>query len=240
MLVAACESGGRQVGPAVVETRVAGIGRHHRVIGEFLLPGRFEQGMQAFASRAWIGARGRQRHQNLFRHALGGAHDVGGAHRLVGGDHHKAGHAMAPCGLGGAQGAEHVVEISKGVQLYVGLEAIGSPDAKGFRTVMTTLNGQLRPINVRDRKIAVDVIQAEKADATNMGHVAAPFAGVVTLQTVEGARVEIGQPVATIEAMKMEASITASAAGVVRRLAIGRTQAVEAGDLIIVVEPDRA
>jgi pyruvate carboxylase len=137
------------------------------------------------------------------------------------------------------QGAEHVVEISKGVQLYVGLEAIGSPDAKGFRTVMTTLNGQLRPINVRDRKIAVDVIQAEKADATNMGHVAAPFAGVVTLQTVEGARVEIGQPVATIEAMKMEASITASAAGVVRRLAIGRTQAVEAGDLIIVVEPDR-
>jgi pyruvate carboxylase len=137
------------------------------------------------------------------------------------------------------QGAEHVVEISKGVQLYVGLEAIGSPDAKGFRTVMTTLNGQLRPINVRDRKIAVDVIQAEKADSTNMGHVAAPFAGVVTLQTVEGARVEIGQPVATIEAMKMEASITASAAGVVRRLAIGRTQAVEAGDLILVVEPDR-
>ena len=137
------------------------------------------------------------------------------------------------------QGAEHVVEISKGVQLYVGLEAIGSPDGKGFRTVMTTLNGQLRPINVRDRKIAADVVQAEKADSTNTGHVAAPFAGVVTLQTVEGARVEIGQPVATIEAMKMEASITASAAGVVRRLAIGRTQAVEAGDLILVVESDR-
>ncbi len=137
------------------------------------------------------------------------------------------------------QGAEHVVEISKGVQLYVGLEAIGSPDGKGFRTVMTTLNGQLRPINVRDRKIAADVVQTEKADSTNTGHVAAPFAGVVTLQTVEGARVEIGQPVATIEAMKMEASITASAAGVVRRLAIGRTQAVEAGDLILVVESDR-
>lgn len=138
------------------------------------------------------------------------------------------------------QGAEHVVEISKGVQLYVGLEAIGSADAKGFRTVMTTLNGQLRPINIRDRKIAVDMIQAEKADGSNLGHVAAPFAGVVTLQTVEGARVEIGQPVATIEAMKMEASITASIAGVVRRLAISRTQSVEAGDLLVVVEPERA
>ena len=137
------------------------------------------------------------------------------------------------------QGAEHVVEIAKGVQLYVGLEAIGSPDAKGFRTVMATLNGQLRPINIRDRKLAVDIIQAEKADSANLGHVAAPFAGVVTLQIVEGTRVEIGQPVATIEAMKMEASITASVAGVVRRLAIARTQAVEAADLILVIEPER-
>jgi len=62
---------------------------------------------------------------------------------------------------------------------------------------------------------------------------------VVTLQIVEGTRVEIGQPVATIEAMKMEASITASVAGVVRRLAIARTQAVEAADLILVIEPER-
>ncbi len=134
-------------------------------------------------------------------------------------------------------GHEHVVEISKGVQLFVGLEAIGSPDAKGYRTVMATLNGQLRPINIRDRKIASDVVSAEKADVTNLGHVAAPFAGVVTLQTVEGAHVEIGQPVATIEAMKMEATITANVSGVVRKLAISKTQAVDAGDLIVVVEP---
>lgn len=135
-------------------------------------------------------------------------------------------------------GREHIVEISRGVQLFVGLEAIGSPDAKGFRTVMATLNGQLRPINIRDRKIAADVVSAEKADPNNLGHVAAPFAGVVTLQTVEGAHVEIGQAVATIEAMKMEATITANQAGVVRRLAISKTQGVDAGDLILVVETD--
>ena len=134
-------------------------------------------------------------------------------------------------------GREHVVEISKGVQLFVGLEAIGSPDAKGYRTVMATLNGQLRPINIRDRKIAADVVSAEKADPAKLGHVAAPFAGVVTLQIVDGAHVEIGQPVATIEAMKMEATITANQAGIVRRLAIGKTQSVDAGDLILVVEP---
>jgi pyruvate carboxylase len=136
------------------------------------------------------------------------------------------------------QGVEHVVEIAKGVQLFVGLEAIGSPDARGNRTVMATLNGQLRPIDIRDKKIAVDIPQAEKADTSNLGHIAAPFSGAVTVTTVEGARVEVGQPVAIIEAMKMEATITATAAGIVRRIAIPKTQAVEAGDLILVVEAD--
>jgi pyruvate carboxylase len=136
------------------------------------------------------------------------------------------------------QGREHVVQISKGIRLYVGLEAIGTPDAKGFRTVMATLNGQLRPINIRDRKIATDVVQAEKADPSNLNHVAAPFQGVVTIQTVEGAHIEIGQAVATIEAMKMEATITSSTAGVVRRIAMTKTQRVDAGDLLLVIEAE--
>jgi pyruvate carboxylase len=134
------------------------------------------------------------------------------------------------------QGTEHMIELAKGLRLYVGLEAIGSPDPKGFRTVMATLNGQLRPVNVRDRKIVSDVVMAEKADPKNLGHVSAPFQGVVTLKTVVGTRVELGQPVASIEAMKMEATITSSAAGIVKRLAISGTQAVEAGDLIIEIE----
>jgi len=135
-------------------------------------------------------------------------------------------------------GREHVVEIAKGVRLYVGLEAIGTPDARGYRTVMATLNGQLRPINIRDNKIQVSVVSAEKADSSNLGHVAAPFSGAVTVQTVEGARVEVGQAVATIEAMKMEATITSSVSGIVRRIAISGTRAVEAGDLILVVESE--
>ncbi|MEO0049146.1 MAG: hypothetical protein RL556_478, partial [Actinomycetota bacterium] len=134
------------------------------------------------------------------------------------------------------QGREHVIEMAKGVRLYVGLEAIGGADAKGYRTVMATLNGQLRPINVRDRKITVATAQAEKANPQDLGQVAAPFAGVVTLQVVEGTHVEVGDAVAMIEAMKMEATITASKAGVVKRLAITKTQPVEAGDLILVVE----
>jgi pyruvate carboxylase len=133
-------------------------------------------------------------------------------------------------------GAEHIVHMAPGVSLFVGLEAIGEADDKGMRTVMTTLNGQLRPVFVRDRSIAVQTASAEKADATKPGQVAAPFSGVVTLKVAEGDRVEAGTPIATIEAMKMEAAITSPVAGTVRRLAILETQQVDAGDLLVVVE----
>lgn len=135
-------------------------------------------------------------------------------------------------------GHEHVVEIAKGVRLFIGLEAISGADTKGYRTVMTTLNGQLRPILVRDRKIAVNVVSAVKANVHDPAEVAAPFAGVVTLLVGEGALVEPGQPVATIEAMKMEASITANFAGKVSKIAISKTQSVESGDLILIVSPN--
>ena len=129
------------------------------------------------------------------------------------------------------------MEIEKGVSLYVGLEAIGEADDKGIRTVMATLNGQLRPVFVRDLSITVDTKAAEKADASNSGHVAAPFSGVVTLQVEDGQKVEAGQSVASIEAMKMEAAITATVSGTVQRLAIPKTQQVDAGDLLVVITP---
>ncbi|MDY0829578.1 pyruvate carboxylase [Microbacterium sp. BG28] len=133
-------------------------------------------------------------------------------------------------------GGEHVVEIERGVQLWVGLEAIGEPDDKGMRTVMTTLNGQLRPVFVRDRSIVVEAAPAEKADTSKAGQIAAPFSGVVTLKVTPGAKVRAGEAVASIEAMKMEAAITSPIDGLVERLAIGATQQVEAGDLLVVVK----
>jgi pyruvate carboxylase len=65
--------------------------------------------------------------------------------------------------------------------------------------------------------------------------VAVPFAGVVSPLVAEGDHVEAGQPVATIEAMKMEASITAPVAGVVTRLVIGDASHAAGGDLLLVL-----
>ncbi|MDT5002362.1 MAG: pyruvate carboxylase, partial [Mycobacterium sp.] len=119
--------------------------------------------------------------------------------------------------------------------LIIGLEAISEADERGMRTVMCIINGQLRPVVVRDRSIAVDVPVAEKADRTNPDHVAAPFAGVVTVNVTADEKVTAGQTIATIEAMKMEAAITAPKAGTVVRVAVAATAQVEGGDLLVVV-----
>lgn len=133
-------------------------------------------------------------------------------------------------------GQEHTVPLGKGVNLFVGLEAIGEVDDKGIRTVMATMNGQLRPVSVRDRSVEVETKAAERADKSDPKHVPAPFSGVVTLKVAVGDVVEAGQAVASIEAMKMEAAITAPVAGTVGRLAIPVTQQVDAGDLLVVLQ----
>ncbi|HZA11933.1 pyruvate carboxylase [Mycobacterium sp.] len=132
-------------------------------------------------------------------------------------------------------GEEHRVRLERGVELLIGLEAVSDPDERGMRTVMCILNGQLRPVLVRDRSVASAVPTAEKADRNNPDHIAAPFAGVVTVGVSEGDEVDAGQTVATIEAMKMEAAITVPKAGNVVRVAVSETAQVEGGDLLMVV-----
>jgi pyruvate carboxylase len=133
------------------------------------------------------------------------------------------------------QGEEHRVELERGVELLIGLEAVSEADERGMRTVLCILNGQLRPVLVRDRSIATDVPAAEKADKANPSHVAAPFAGVVAVAVDVDDSVEAGQTIATIEAMKMEAAITAPMAGTVARIAVAATAQVEGGDLLVVL-----
>ena len=132
-------------------------------------------------------------------------------------------------------GTEYEVVLEPGKRLLLGVQSVSEPDERGLRTVMCTVNGQLRPVQVRDVSVAVDVRQAERADVSAPGQVAAPFAGVVSLGVEVGQQIDPGATIATIEAMKMEATITSPVGGTVERLAIGAQQQVEGGDLLIVV-----
>ena len=62
----------------------------------------------------------------------------------------------------------------------------------------------------------------------------------LTLAVGAGDSVTAGDPIAIIEAMKMEAAITVPAGGTVSRTAIDRIAPVEGGDLLLVVDVGNA
>ena len=119
--------------------------------------------------------------------------------------------------------------------LVVNLDAVGEPDEKGMRQVILTVNGQIRPMQVRDENAESTVAEVEKADPSQEGHVAAPFAGVVNVTVKPGDEVKAGDQVASIEAMKMEAAISATKDGTIERVAFTQATKVEGGDLVVVI-----
>jgi len=130
-------------------------------------------------------------------------------------------------------GDEVEVHLNSTHLVLLGIEAISEADERGQRNVLGTINGQLRPTQIRDRSVASTVTLTEKADPTNPRHVAVPFAGAVHALVSEGDTVEAGQTVATVEAMKMEASITTPSTGTIARLVISDTRQAEGGDLLL-------
>jgi pyruvate carboxylase len=127
------------------------------------------------------------------------------------------------------------IELGPGVRLIFELEAIGEPDDRGMRTVLVRVNGQLRPIDVRDESVEAPTAKVERADPGDASHVAAPLTGVVTLRVEKGDEVTEGQPLAVLEAMKMESTVTSPKAGTVERIPVPSGTRLEQGDLIAVI-----
>lgn len=132
-------------------------------------------------------------------------------------------------------GEEVDVALAPGVSLFLSVDAVGEADDAGCRTVFGRLNGQQRTVTVRDHSASDTTVPREKASPGDVAQVAAPFSGVVSVQVRVGDHVTTGQTVAIIEAMKMEASITASMSGVVDRVVVEAMGQVEGGDLLLSV-----
>ncbi|ABI65435.1 pyruvate carboxylase [Maricaulis maris MCS10] len=134
-------------------------------------------------------------------------------------------------------GEEISVEIDRGKSLNIRFMAIGEPNDAGLREVFFELNGQPRVVRVDDKSVASTVVVNEKADMANPGHIPAPMPGLIaTVAAKEGDTVKAGTLLMTLEAMKMETSITAPQSGTVKRLPISAGAQVDAKDLLAVVE----
>jgi pyruvate carboxylase len=135
-------------------------------------------------------------------------------------------------------GQEITVEIDPGKTLIIKFIAVGEPDGEGLRPVFFELNGVPREVRVADRTLKASKETRPKADPDNPGHVGAPMPGKV-VQVVVGAgeAVARGQKLLSIEAMKMETSVYAPLAGRVKEVHVRPGSAVEAKDLLVVLEP---
>ncbi|MBM3724142.1 MAG: pyruvate carboxylase [Acidobacteria bacterium] len=138
---------------------------------------------------------------------------------------------------GVAKGEEITVELEPGKTLVVKFLTAGEPHPNGTRTVFFELNGQPREVTVRDKSLNVQTSARAKADAAIAGHVAAPIPGAITAIQVEvGQRVARGERLLVMEAMKMQTTVLAPVAGVVKKKLAAVGETVEPKDLLIVIE----
>jgi pyruvate carboxylase len=134
-------------------------------------------------------------------------------------------------------GQEISVDLEKGKSLIVRYLATAEPEEDGSRKVFFELNGQPRTVRVLDRKVAPARTARPKAEPGNPAHVGAPMPGLVVSVAVHaGGRVEKGDLLVAVEAMKMETAVRAEKAGTVASVAVTPGTQVEAKDLLLVLE----
>jgi pyruvate carboxylase len=130
------------------------------------------------------------------------------------------------------------VDLEPGKTLYVEMTGISAPDDSNEVKVSFKLNGEARFVLVEDKSSgSAKMGGQEKADPNIAGHVGAPMPGVVVGVNVEvGQRVEAGDSLVTLSAMKMETVVTAVKSGVVKRVQASAGDSLAAGDLLLVID----
>jgi acetyl-CoA/propionyl-CoA carboxylase biotin carboxyl carrier protein len=135
-------------------------------------------------------------------------------------------------------------EDERTVELEGPAGSAGSPEAEPFPflarsgdTVFVDVAGRSIPFRIA---APPDVDRAARAASSHQGsgsaELVAPMPGtVLTVHRAEGERVEAGEPVVTLEAMKMEHAVTAPVAGTVTELAVAAGDQVTRGQAIATV-----
>lgn len=131
-------------------------------------------------------------------------------------------------------GDELALEIDPGKTLLVSLQSIHEEETTGVAKVQFELNGQSRMTSVPRAGAATHNLR-EAAEAGNPLQVGSPMPGtIVTVPVAAGQFVRAGAALASLEAMKMEAHISAERDGVIDRVLVRPGDRVQAKDLLIV------
>jgi len=123
-------------------------------------------------------------------------------------------------------GIGEIVRIDQG-----GVQRIGVDEQPGF----LQLYRDGRQVSLQQRSTD-DALQA--TDTSEQGSLLTPLPGtIVAVHVTAGQRVARGAPLVTVEAMKMEHTLTAPYAGVVTRVEFGVSERVAAGAVLVELTP---
>lgn len=131
------------------------------------------------------------------------------------------------------------VKIDIGKELVIRLVDVSNTDEEGYKYVTFEVNSTRSAVRIKDQDAtnlsAVNVIAyADENDKTEIG---ANIPGnILKVLVKEGEEVEENQPIAIIEAMKMETNILSSMEGKVSKIYVNEGQQVKSGELIAKLE----
>ena len=133
-----------------------------------------------------------------------------------------------------AEGETCEVKLEEGKILIVKLQEVRPVDSEGMREAIFEVNGNRRIIKIKDKTVTVNSSNSVLyADENNPMEIGANIPGnIIKVLVKEGETVEANQPIAVIEAMKMETNILAAAAGTVERIYVSEGQQVKAGEMV--------
>ncbi|MGY0692259.1 pyruvate carboxylase [Virgibacillus sp. FSP13] len=134
-------------------------------------------------------------------------------------------------------GEEIEVEIEQGKTLIVKLVSISEARSDGTRVVYFELNGQSREVVVKDDSVKSNVVTRPKVDPSNNKQIGATMPGTVVKVICEkGEKVKKGDHLLITEAMKMETTVQAPFAGVIKDIHVKNQEAITVNDLLIEFE----
>lgn len=131
------------------------------------------------------------------------------------------------------------VKIAVGNEMVIRLIDASETDEEGFKFVTFEVNGTRSAVRIKDedagKVIGASVISY--ADESDPAEIGANIPGNIAKVLVkEGDVVKENDPIAVIEAMKMETNIISTMAGVVSKITVKEGQQVKAGELIATIE----
>ena len=132
------------------------------------------------------------------------------------------------------------VKIAEGKKLVIKLVEIRKSNDDGTKDLAFEVNGNRRIVTIKDKNAMNQKnVTAEKimADSGNQYEIGANIPGnVFKILVKEGDKVEAGQPIAVLEAMKMETNVLAPLAGTVNKIHVKEGQRVVSGELVAELE----